>query len=325
MGASCWVVTDGKVGMESQCLGLAEALGLDAEIRRVVLRAPWSWLSPVPLSASPAWAISPAGDRLVPPWPDVLIASGRRSVVPSLYVGRESRGRSFRIQVQDPGIAPSRFDAVIVPAHDGLRGANVLVTSGALHRATVARLAAARRRFARLDALPRPRVAVLLGGSNDAYRFDAATAGALGDRLGRLVRAAGGSALVTTSRRTDAAAAAALRQALGEIPGEFWAGEGENPYFGFLAYADFVVVTPDSVNMVSEAVATGRPVLVAPLPGGAAKFDRFHRAMREAGYTRPLADRLDSWDYAPPDDMERIAAALRGPLAARGVMMEQPA
>src|SRR5690606_23444178 len=107
---------------------------------------------------------------------------------------------------------------------------------------------------------------------------------------------------VTPSRRTGAANVARLRAGFAGAAAVVWDLVGENPYFGFLGQADHVIVSPDSISMVSEACATGRPVHVLPLAGGTAKFHRFHAGMRAAGYTRPLGERLETWTYPPLDD-----------------------
>ena len=118
----CWVATDGKIGMESQCVGLAEALGLMPEVKRLAIRVPWRWLPPG-IWTAPFAAIDPSGDRLTPPWPDLLIATGRQSVAPALAVKRASGGRTFLVQIQRPGIDVARFDLVVTPEHDRLAGA----------------------------------------------------------------------------------------------------------------------------------------------------------------------------------------------------------
>jgi mitochondrial fission protein ELM1 len=123
--------------------------------------------------------------------------------------------------------------------------------------------------------------------------------------------------LVTASRRTDAKIVAIVRQALAERPAEIWDGNGDNPYFGFLALADAFVVTADSVNMVCEAATTGKPVHVVELEGGSPKFTRFHGTLREAGVTRPFEGRLERWSYAALRDTERAATEIRRRLDAR--------
>lgn len=313
----CWVVTDGKIGMESQCVGLAEALGLVPEIKRLVTRAPWRWLTPA-LWPAGFGAVDPAGDRLTPPWPDLVIATGRQSVVPALAIKRASAGRTFLVQIQRPGVAPSRFDLVVTPAHDRLAGSNVIETRGAMHRISAARLAADAPAFAPgLAHLPRPLVAVLLGGPNKVYRWTDAVTARLGDGLVRLCEAHGCGLAVSASRRTEEAAFARLRARLDGLPAVFWReGDGPNPYFGWLALADAIVATADSVNMVSEACSTGKPVFVMPLDGGSAKFRRFHDALAASGMTRPFTGRLESWSYAPLDETARVAGEIAARLAA---------
>jgi hypothetical protein len=311
----CWIITDGKAGMESQCLGLAEALGIQSSVKRVVLKFPWRQLTPY-LRIAQSRAFARESDPLIPPWPDLVIATGRQSVATALYIrarARQDGSRMIAVQLQNPGISPAHFDLVVAPRHDRLEGPNVVTTRGALHRITPARLSeGAARLMPRVGAMPRPFVGVLIGGSNAAYRFDAAVAGELGAQLASAVREIGGSLLVTTSRRTSRECEALLRQSFAAMPHYFWDGKGDNPYFGILGLSDFLVVTSDSVNMVSEALSTGRPVHVAELPGGSRRFGRFHRSLRDEGLTRRFEGRIASYAYAVPDDMTRVLAAVRG-------------
>src|SRR5690606_27230614 len=98
----------------------------------------------------------------------------------------------------------------------------------------------------------------------------------------------------------------------------FWDGSGDNPYTGILAAADYIIVTEDSVSMTSEALATGKPVHIASLDGGARRLDKFHRLLREQGYTRPFTGLLEEWSYTLPDDMAKAAAAVRDMMKAKG-------
>ena len=213
--------------------------------------------------------------------------------------------------VQDPRYGRGEFDLLCVPEHDRLRGANVLMTRGAVHRASPDRLATERRRFPDFEALPRPITAVLIGGANRAYRLDLPHLADMTERIAAAVRQTGGSVLVTPSRRTGAAGISVLREHFGGLPGQVWDGTGDNPYFAYLALADALLVTADSVSMVSEAAATGKPVHILELPGGDAKFLRFHELMRQAGVTRAFAGEIERWSYQPPDDTARAGAALR--------------
>ncbi len=307
----CWVLSDGKAGTEVQSIGLAEALGLEPEVKRLKIKAPWCWLPP-PFWPAPLRSLGAGGAGLAPPWPEILIAGGRLTAAPAAAVRQAGKGATFAVQIQDSKIDPRHFDLVVTPEHDRLRGTNVVTTRGALHGVTPARLSAAAARLApRLEGLPRPLVAVLIGGANRAYRFTSTLVRRLTADLTALARDQGASLLVTTSRRTGAEQEAALRAGLAGVAAEFWDGCGENPYLGYLALADALVVTADSITMISEAAATGKPVHVVELPGGTAKFRRFHAAMQTAGITRPFEGSLESWRYPPLDEPARIAAEIR--------------
>ncbi len=307
---SVWVLHDGKPGMASQALGLAEATGFPFSEKRLSIRRPWAWLPPL-LWVAPLFAAREAGLALAPPWPDLVIGCGRNTARPALAIRRASGGRTLAAQIQDPRVGRGEFDMLFVPEHDRLRGPRILVTSGAIHRVTPERLAAERRRFPALEELARPILGVLIGGPNRAYRLDLSRLAEIAEMIASVLRRTGGSAVVTPSRRTGERGLAVLRERLAGLPGSIWDGKGNNPYYAYLAIADALLVTADSVSMVSEAAATGKPVHIIGLDGNGAKFARFHETMRKAGITRPFAGRIESWSYTPPDDTARAGAALR--------------
>jgi mitochondrial fission protein ELM1 len=305
-----WVLHDGKAGMASQALGLAEATGFPFVEKSLAVRAPWAWLPPQ-LWLAPLAAVSDHGLPLRPPWPDLVIGCGRNTAAPALAVKKASGGRTVAAQIQDPRIGRGEFDLMLVPEHDRYRGTRVITTKGALHRVTSEKLALARGHFPELAALPRPILGVLIGGSNRAYRLPLDRLAVIADGIAVAVRETGGSAVVTPSRRTGEDGVALLRERLAGLPAGIWDMTGDNPYFAYLAVADAFLVTADSVSMISEAAATGKPVHIIELDGGDAKFARFHQAMRDSGITRPFTGRIESWRYAPLDDTARAGAALR--------------
>ena len=309
--SSCWVVTDGKAGMISQCVGLAEALGLDPDLKQVRLRSPWRDLTPY-FRLGGRLQFTSKSDPLRPPWPDLLIASGRHSVAASILVRRLSRGKTRTVQIQNPVVSPTLFDLVVTPRHDNLEGPNVVVTRGALHRVTPALLEEGVEQLAwRLQHLKPPYISVLIGGSNNVYRLDADTMRSLASRLAASARALNASLIITPSRRTGEANREILKDALIDIPHYLWTGQGDNPYFGLLGMADFIVVTADSVNMVSEAASTGKPVYVVDLPGGSPKFQAFHHRLIEEGVTRVFDGKLEPYAYRPLDDVAMVANQVR--------------
>ena len=305
--------------MENQCLGLAEAVGFQPVVKRVWVSFPWTRL-PARLWPFPLRAAARGSDALVPPWPDMLITCGRRSVPLALAIQRQSGGKTFTIHIQNPTVPANAFNMIVAPEHDGFTGANVHVTHGALHRVTARRLNGDAATFAPLYAhLPRPLVGVLIGGSNRRYRVGEREMADLGDKLRQLHEESGAGLAVTASRRTGAAAMGALREKLAGVPAVIWDGQedspgensGDNPYYGILGLADLVVATCDSISMVSEACSTAKPVLVAHFPGGSKRFHRFHKAMEKDGYTRKFTGRYESWTPPPLDDMSAATAAVR--------------
>ncbi len=298
--------------MESQCVGLAEAMGLQPVVKRVRLRKLWRDFSPY-LNIGKRFCISHKRDQINPPWPDIVIASGRHSILPSLYIKEMTGGKSFNVQIQDPALWHDRFDAVIVPAHDKLSGSNIISTEGALHRVNPAFLAAESAKWMPTFAhLPKPYTAVILGGSNSVYTLTPKEIMQLGPKLEAISKAQKTSLLITPSRRTGAANMALLRALLHDCPTYIWDGEGDNPYYGMLGAAENFIVTCDSINMISEACSTGKPVYVVKLPGGSDKFNGFHQKFLRSGRIRFLEDKLESWPQDEPlREMERVAALIR--------------
>lgn len=315
----CWALTDGRPGNANPARGLAEALGLAPVAKTVRLATPGRWLPPG-LWPPGMLGLGAGSDPLAPPWPDLVISCGRKAIGPALEIRRRSGGATRAVHIQHPRINPSRFDLVVCPAHDRLQGPNVVVTVGTVHGLTRATLDAAAAAWKdRLGVVPRPRVAVLIGGTSKAYRMDAPTGRRIGTDLARLVAQTGAGLMLTLSNRTEAAAAAEIRSALAGTGAWIWDGRGDNPYRGMLGLADHVLVTADSVNMMSEAAATGRPVYTLELPaaGSTAKFERFRESMAAAGVLRPFEGRLEDWSYEPPDDTARAAERVRALFSAR--------
>jgi mitochondrial fission protein ELM1 len=193
-----------------------------------------------------------------------------------------------------------------------MTGSNVIVIRTALHRVTQARLAAEGERWKdRFAPFRRPLVAVLLGGSNGRYRLDRQVGAKLAADLVGMAQRDRVGIVVTPSRRTDPAVTDLIREALRPHDGWVWDFQGENPYFGMLALADMIVVTQDSVSMISEAAATSAPVMFAPLPGLSRRQGIFLRMMMDEGRIRPFAGRFTQWPVTPMDDTLEAATEMR--------------
>jgi hypothetical protein len=311
----CWVLTEGHAGHESQALGLAEALGLAPVRKTVVSRQPWRSLPPrLWIDAIGFRAL--AGE-LAPPWPDMIASCGSQASLAAYLVRRASAGRTFTMHVQRAALPARAFDVLVVPRHDGLAGPNVIQTEGAVHRVTHEKLAKAATDLAtRYARLAKPRVAVLIGGSNNRYRLTPERMRTLAGQLADLARG-GAGLMITPSRRTAPEAARILAETLAGLGADIWDGQGDNPYFGMLALADAILVTRDSVSMTSEAVFTGKPVHVIDLDGRSRRIELFQAHMERRGYTRRFAGTLERWTYTPPDDTAMAAARIKPLLEAR--------
>lgn len=302
-----WTLSDGHAGNVRQAEALAAALGYEAQAWTLRPRAPWRWCAPRRLPGSRrAFGLAFAGA----PAPDLAIGCGRQAALAT----RLLRARGARaVQILDPRIATRHWDLVIAPEHDGLRGRNVVGLLGSLHPVDDLWLAAARQRFVALAALPQPRTVLLVGGPSAHARLDAGTFAPLLQRLQAIVRSEGGSLLASTSRRTPAVVTALLRERRHELPGLLWtgAGDGDNPYPGLLGWADRIVCTADSVNMLSEACATTAPVFAAGVPQLGGRPKRFVESLLGRDRVRAFDERLSSYAVTPLRETARVAEEVR--------------
>ncbi|MEO0878793.1 MAG: mitochondrial fission ELM1 family protein [Pseudomonadota bacterium] len=317
----CWIVTDGRAGIENQALGLAEALArlTPIELSRKVIAVQWPWrAAPRFFWGDPFSKLSSAGSLLRPPYPDIWIGCGRLSVPLTMAVKRQAP-ETFTVQLQNPRARHSAFDLVIPPSHDAIAGENIFSILGAPNRITPALLEEEARDAAPLvGGLSSPRVAVLIGGTNADNVVTRKQARRLLDALETLVR--GGAALmITYSRRTPATVRELIDPFARDRDGVFlWDGEtafgAANPYLGILAQADHVIVTGDSVNMATDAGAAGKPVHIFFWEGDVSnvtkKFRRFFAALFDRGVARPFSGDLTPWDYEPLNETTRAAAEL---------------
>lgn len=324
----CWCISRGAAGMNSQTAGLAQAIGYEASGATPVdrpmyrfidtrLAFPWNCLPFGMIPASPRVLTSPeALDSMNEP--RLVISCGRHGVIPALYLKKRLGSKVFTVHVQDPKCNTLGFDMVLIPRHDPGRGPNVILTMGALHKVAPWKLESARNSAAavKLKDSTRPLVTVLLGGRNGYYSFSPADIDRLFGKLNRLVHEHGVKLAVLTSNRTPTDVCSRLVHEFGDEH-FIWNGQGPNPYLESLAVADYIVVTGDSVSMVTEATATGKPVFVEHLTEHrtARRFRKFHLMFEEAGITRKFDGQLAEWDYEPPNDTLRVARLIRERMA----------
>lgn len=289
-----WVLADDRAGNINQALGVAEALALP--FKRVDIRyTPLARLPNVIRGAGLMGVDSASRAGLVAPWPDLVIAAGRRTAPVARWIKRQSRGQTRLCQIMRPDSGEKDFDLIAVPAHDRMvPRENVLEIPGAPHRITETRLLLEADRWRpRFKGLPGPLYGVIIGGSTKKTTFTRAMADDLVSQVIDAARGAGASLLVTTSRRTGQENEKLIAGRLEDsgLPCHLhdWMSKDENPYFGYLGLADVLIVTGDSVSMCCEAAAApGGVYIYAPEGLAGPRHQRLHQALYDGQYARPL-------------------------------------
>ena len=311
-----WVLADDRAGNNAQVLGVAEALKLPFETKEIRYN-PLAEL-PSALTGAGVFGLTPESrTTLVSPWPDVVISAGRRTGPVARWIKKRAGSSILLIQLMYPGRRGAKdFDLIVAPNHDGKLPAgsnNILRITGAPHRVNGSRLELAQEQWrAALGGIPRPLIALVVGGATRSQPFPPDRAGEMGRRVYKMAAELGGSILLTTSRRTGIAAERALDQSVPEPrKAFFWSQGGENPYMGFLALSDAIVVTGDSVSMCSEACASRSPVYIfAPEDMTTQKHKRLHQELYDLKLARPFAGEFDDWTHPTLNAAEDIASEI---------------
>jgi mitochondrial fission protein ELM1 len=309
-----WAVLCYREGDNSQILALANALGWPYEVKRLAYRK-WGYASDVWRPTTLAGIDRAASSPLEPPWPDLVISAAMRNEPVCRWIQQQAGKRVRYVHIGRPWARLRWFDLLVtMPEFRIPDRPNVLNNGLSLCRITDGMLAEAAAAWApRFAHLPRPHVAVLVGGYGGPYALGIDAA----ERLGRVASAAarreGGSLLVTTSHRTRPEAAEALAAAI-DVPAHIhrWRPRApDNPYLGYLALADSFIVTCDSASMMTEACATRKPVFMFDLGPGGRDVGR----LPGAGAVRPASfrcrvDGLKAFLYrqlidVPPQRMTR--------------------
>lgn len=282
------IIAEDYAGMRSQGRGLAERAGFSWDFQPIITQKDsWALRLPVRFWPRSLGLFAPfhlsSATRLI-------ISLGGKGGVAGAALGAHY-GLPV-VQIQHPRARLSPYALVIVNEHDKISGPNILSIRTALHDVTPARLAeAAQRWHSPIRAGAERVLGVLLGGSNGRYRFEESEAAALAAHIARFIRKTSVRCVITPSRRTSPKALAFMRAHLQPLGAVVMDGEGEeNPYMGLLACADILAVTQDSVSMISEAVATDKPVCILPLKGRSSRIESFVKTLQKAGRVQSSLD-----------------------------------
>ena len=310
---SCRVLIADAPAFRKQTAGIAQALGIPFEEKIVGRKKPWCWL-PKRLYFRALKQLTKQSTPLTAPWPDVVVACGQNTISFALAIRRANKGNTKLIYIQKPSISPKQFDLVIAPMHDHVKGPHVIETFGATHDLSQTALHEACKKFSPLfERYKLPFISIFIGGASKQYPFTGKQAALLADTIIDIANHYHGSLLISTSRRTgdDNCRYLARRfQAYKNI--YFYNGAGDNPYTAMLALAEMIMVTDDSVSMISEACYTGVPVYLLALPEQVQrkKIGEFIDEAIERQLVRYYQGSLDTWDKQPLDEVQRILPEL---------------
>ena len=308
---TCFVISDGRRGIENQALGLAEAAArmkpLDIITHTIENGAAFKAASP---TLQFAMKSRPVDYGLKGAPPDIAIGCGRQAIALLLAL-KKNHPKTFTVYVQDPRMDTDRFDLVIAPEHDNLKGPNIETMIGSPNRLTETELIGQMLSFADgLAELSMPRAALLIGGTSKTHKLGEAEHASHMNAAIDLIKK-GYSLLITTSRRTPDWAIKEYK-ILDSDHGNVWThyGEGPNPYFAFLGGADIILVTEDSTNMLTEAASTGKPVFTLPMQGKPGKFQQLYNSLSQRCNIRPFNGDVSAEPYEPLVETQRIAQQL---------------
>jgi len=313
----CWVVSDGTAGMLSQCVALLRILGHDG-LELQARPTPILRLFPT-LARLPGWPLT-IGRK--PDWlnpsicPELLITCGRRMAGISIGIKRLSGGRTRTIHIQDPHISTDYFDLLVIPSHDPIANNppdNVIISTGALNRFSLLDIEEASKMLGEpYKRLNTPVTAVMIGGHSKHRRASRQDFIAFGSKLKQFARQHQTSLVLIASRRTPKLYLKTLCDHLGDRDFYLWDGQSPNPYLGILGLADTIIVTSDSVNMISEACITGKPVLITSLYEARPRIARFHEIMKAGHHIETLETILEepkrlNHPFTPLDERAELA------------------
>ena len=293
-----WLIDAYRAGERAQVRALVQALGWPCETKQLSYRK-YDLITHLLPGGSLRGINRASRESLQPPWPDLVVSCGVRNEPVCRWIREQAGGGCRYVHIGRPWADLSLFDLVITtPQYRLPNRENVVQNELTLHQVSRARMAQGAVEWENTwRDLPRPLIAVLVGGHSGPFTLGPRAAARLGREASKLARGSGGALLVSTSSRTPAPATGALQRAL-DAP-HYWhvwrpAGES-NPYWGMLGLADRFIVTADSIAMLSEATGTGKPVDMFDLGGMHESVDQ-PRDFRLGGV---LYRALMNWGWQP--------------------------
>ncbi len=295
---NCWIISSGLIGCENQCLGITERMGIKADLKRINPSIGLSILAPY---GKPIF-----NNELTGPWPDMAISAGRRTVPYLRYIRKKSKKECKTIYLQDPKINSKEFDIVWAPSHDRIEGNNVIKTITSPNRVSDNILNQAHTEWKNtFSKFSKPLAGFLIGGVSKAYSFDDFECNKVLNSINIALKN-GWTPLITLSRRTPKHLANKIRELLKNKDYFLFDGDGPNPYFAILKFSDVIILTPDSANMISEALAVPKPIYFIDMKSNSKRFEKFIISLVESNHIKPLEEKIEIYENKKLDATQEV-------------------
>ena len=301
------LLTQGMHGMISQVEGLAKALDLDFTHHTVELNNFWKLIPP---------KITPISQKVFKKIEvkdfDLIISCGRKSVIPSIYLKKNSSKKITNIHIQDPKVNLNNFSYVIAPEHDGLTGKNVYSTKGAMHYLTKEEIDNHNNYLEDKLQSGKEYFLLILGGPTKHYDYSESNIMNILNLYNDLITKNNLQGIIIPSMRTPKNTIELAKNKLGEKNLVIDTVD-KKAYLSALSLAKYIAVTCDSTSMISEAALTGKPIYVADIPTkkNDQRIQKFKELFHQLNITKKLDTKLETWDYEILDETSRVAKEIK--------------
>ena len=301
------LLTEGMHGMISQVEGLAKALDIDFTHHKVELNKFWKLIPPkfTPVSNFAFNSIT-ANDF------DIIISCGRKSVIPSIYLKKNSKKKVHNIHIQDPKVSLNNFDFIIAPEHDDLTGENVILSKGSIHYLTKEEITNNHEYLSEKLNKEKKYLSLILGGPNKYYDYNEKNLIKIFDKIKSILESNNLQAIIIPSMRTPKKIIDFTQNYLGENNLVIKQVD-KKAYLSSLSLAKYIVVTCDSTSMISEAALTGKPIYIAEIPAKSNdyRFRKFRDLFHKLKIIKNLNEKVEIWNYEILDETNRIAKEIK--------------
>tara|TARA_A100001037_G_C15050091_1_gene589664 strand:- start:273 stop:1205 length:933 start_codon:yes stop_codon:yes gene_type:complete len=301
------LLTEGLHGMISQVEGLAKALNLEYFHEKIELNNFWK-LIPPSLTPVKKYVFKNNIDKEF----DIIISCGRKSVIPSIYLKKNSNKKIINIHIQNPRVSLNNFNYIIAPEHDGISGKNVISSKGALHYLTIEEIEKSRDYLQNKSNTKKDILTLILGGPTKYYNYTTQNIKSIFSNIKNLTEKNNLHLIVIPSNRTPLETVSLAKSELMKDTTIIETVD-KKAYLSALCLAKYIVVTCDSSSMISEAALTGKPVYVAMIETkrNDKRFKKFRKLFENMNILRKLDDKLETWSYEKLDEANRVSKLIK--------------